>query len=313
MHPIESPIRVYADADGEPLEGGYVYFGLPSQNPETSPVTVYWDAAGTIPASQPLRTVNGYIVRGSTPANVYFAGQYSITVRDSRGALIFTLPTADTNPEGYLLSITSSQVTTALGYTPANIAGQNYTGLHKFAIGAGSFESTALNTLHVFGALGAGNGAVMQFERQTPSAFGIKLGLNSSNTFALGGWSQGSDVYRWTSDISGNFVALGNVTAFSDMRFKEEIERLKNVTERLLAMEHGGFTYLDNRTGQRKIGVGAQEVMQAGFGEAVLASDEGHLSVAYGQLALAALVEATRELTDRIDTLEQRINQLERL
>jgi hypothetical protein len=41
---------------------------------QTAPVTVYWDAAGTIPAAQPLRTVNGYIMRGGTPANVFFDG-----------------------------------------------------------------------------------------------------------------------------------------------------------------------------------------------------------------------------------------------
>ena len=55
MLPVESPFKTYTDLDGKPLDNGYVYFGLPNQNPETAPVTVYWDAAGTIPAAQPLR------------------------------------------------------------------------------------------------------------------------------------------------------------------------------------------------------------------------------------------------------------------
>ncbi len=55
---------------------------------------MYWNAAGTIIAAQPVRTVSGYIVRQGTPANIYAAGDFSVTVRNSARTLVFTSPTS---------------------------------------------------------------------------------------------------------------------------------------------------------------------------------------------------------------------------
>lgn len=88
------PFPLFFDKAGVPLSGGSVYFGQPNQNPETAPVAVYWDAAGTQPAPQPLKTVSGYIVRNGTPALVYINGDYSITVKSKNGALLFYIPSA---------------------------------------------------------------------------------------------------------------------------------------------------------------------------------------------------------------------------
>lgn len=95
MLPVETPFKVYTGLDGKPLDNGYVYFGIANQNPITAPVTVYWDAAGTQPAAQPLRTVNGYIMRAGTPANVFFDGAYSELVQDSKGRQVFYARTSD--------------------------------------------------------------------------------------------------------------------------------------------------------------------------------------------------------------------------
>lgn len=84
-----SPFPQYFDTDGSPLTGGAIYFGAANQNPETNPVTVYWDAAGTQPAAQPIDTLNGYAVRNGTPAIIYATGDYSITVRNRRNATVF--------------------------------------------------------------------------------------------------------------------------------------------------------------------------------------------------------------------------------
>lgn len=88
MLAAESPIDIYFDLDGKPLDGGFVYFGLPNQNPETAPAAVFWDAAGTQPASQPIRTLNGFPSRNGTIAPVYTAGDYSVTVKNRRGLLV---------------------------------------------------------------------------------------------------------------------------------------------------------------------------------------------------------------------------------
>lgn len=97
MLPVEQPFKVYTGLDGKPLDNGSVYFGQPNQNPVTAPVTVYWDAAGTQAAAQPLRTENGYIVRvrGGTPANVFYDSSYSELVRDHKGQQVFYARTSD--------------------------------------------------------------------------------------------------------------------------------------------------------------------------------------------------------------------------
>lgn len=89
--PVLPPYTIYTDRDGNPVDDGYVYIGTANQNPQTNPVSVYWDVAGTIPATQPIRTIGGYAWRNGSPANVYVnVNQFSIVVRDSNGTLVFS-------------------------------------------------------------------------------------------------------------------------------------------------------------------------------------------------------------------------------
>jgi len=87
---ITQKYELFKDVDGDPLENGYIYIGTIGLNPETSPITVYFDEALTLPASQPLRTSGGYIQNAGTPANVYVDTDYSITVRNKNLTLIYT-------------------------------------------------------------------------------------------------------------------------------------------------------------------------------------------------------------------------------
>ena len=101
-------------------------------------------------------------------------------------------------------------------------------------------------------------------------------------------------IIRWQSDTSGNFTVAGNLTASSDERLKTDWETLPaDFIERLAAVRSGTYTRVD--TDQRHVGVGAQS-LQSLMPEAVLESDKGILSVAYGQAALAACVELAKEV-----------------
>lgn len=92
---IASPFQQFFDRDGSPLDNGFVYIGTVNQNPETNPLTVYFDDALTIPAAQPLRTSNGYIVRNGSPARLYTSQEdFSFTVRDKNSTLVFTVADA---------------------------------------------------------------------------------------------------------------------------------------------------------------------------------------------------------------------------
>jgi len=87
---ITQKYELFKDVDGDPLENGYIYIGTTGLNPEVSPITVYFDEALTLPASQPLRTSGGYVQNAGTPANIYTDSDYSITVRNKNGTLIYT-------------------------------------------------------------------------------------------------------------------------------------------------------------------------------------------------------------------------------
>lgn len=90
---IQVPFPVFQDRDGQPLDNGYVWIGTANLNPITNPVAVYYDAALTIPAVQPLRTLNGYISRAGTPAQIYVDGvNFSILVQDSKGTMVYSFP-----------------------------------------------------------------------------------------------------------------------------------------------------------------------------------------------------------------------------
>ena len=90
---IQVPFPVFQDRDGQPLDNGYVWLGEANLNPQTNPVIAYFDAALTIIAAQPLRTINGYISRAGTPAQVYVDGvNFSILVQDSKGTMVYNFP-----------------------------------------------------------------------------------------------------------------------------------------------------------------------------------------------------------------------------
>lgn len=89
---IQLPYPLFTDLSGSPLDGGYIYIGTENLNPETNPIQVYWDAALTIPAAQPIRTQGGYPYRSGTPSSLYFGPgvNASITVKDHNGFLMFS-------------------------------------------------------------------------------------------------------------------------------------------------------------------------------------------------------------------------------
>lgn len=95
MQRLANPIPIFLDEHGALVDAGYVYIGTAGGDPEVSPITVYWNSAGTIPAAQPLRTRGGVIVNAGSPAIVYIPdGDYSERVRDADGNLVRYFPSA---------------------------------------------------------------------------------------------------------------------------------------------------------------------------------------------------------------------------
>lgn len=114
---IISPFPVFNDLDGSPLENGYIYIGQSNLNPETAPVNVFWDAARTIPAAQPIRTIGGFPSRNGSPSNVYVeADTYSITVRNSRRVFVYSAFDQSDAPSS-VFDISTQVITATAGQT----------------------------------------------------------------------------------------------------------------------------------------------------------------------------------------------------
>lgn len=88
----QNPFPQFFDTDGKPLTDGRIYFGVAGQNPRTSPVAIYTDAAGTQPIAQPVRTLGGYPVRNGSPVNIFTPSAYSVAVYTASGTLVAYAP-----------------------------------------------------------------------------------------------------------------------------------------------------------------------------------------------------------------------------
>jgi parallel beta-helix repeat protein len=91
---IQPTYPIFTDIDGQPLEAGYVWIGQANLDPQVNPINVYWDAALSIPATQPVRTLGGYPSRNGTPARLYVNSDYSIRVQNRNGSTVYSAPSA---------------------------------------------------------------------------------------------------------------------------------------------------------------------------------------------------------------------------
>jgi hypothetical protein len=111
-------------------------------------------------------------------------------------------------------------------------------------------------------------------------------------------------VFTFTIDNAGNVVAKGNVTAYSDVRAKENITTIDSAVDKVMALRGVYYTRKDN-PGPRQVGVIAQEV-ETILPEVVMTDTEGKKSVAYGNI-VALLIEAMKEQQEMIKELKSTI------
>lgn len=87
---VDNPYPIFLNIDGSPLENGYIWVGAPNADPQTNPINVYWDKELTIAAAQPIRTINGYPSRSGSPSRFYAEQDFSITVTNKNGSLVYS-------------------------------------------------------------------------------------------------------------------------------------------------------------------------------------------------------------------------------
>tara|TARA_Y100000385_G_scaffold163416_1_gene169353 strand:+ start:683 stop:2146 length:1464 start_codon:yes stop_codon:yes gene_type:complete len=107
-----------------------------------------------------------------------------------------------------------------------------------------------------------------------------------------------------------NIWTSGNVTAYSDIRVKTNIEHIPNALDKVCQLNGYTFdrtdvTFDDHgepETPIRQTGVIAQEVLKV-LPEAVMGDEDGHYSVAYGNM-VGLLIEAVKELKAEVEELK---------
>lgn len=105
---IQPTFPIFTDTNGLPLENGYIWIGAANLDPQGNPIAVYWDAALTIAAAQPIRTLAGYPSRNGTPARVYVNSDYSIRVQDKNASTVYSAPQATERISSDLVTFTQA-------------------------------------------------------------------------------------------------------------------------------------------------------------------------------------------------------------
>jgi hypothetical protein len=202
--------------------------------------------------------------------------------------------------------------------------------------GEGELNSYQGNKFIATGSIGSSDEAFMSGKQVSGSPFGVLNATTSGSNVESFYWSgagagvngafattgniqtTGGIIYvksgstiRASIDQSGNGYFTGDLTTFgtaSDERLKENIVPLTSCLEKTLQLNGVMFNYKD-RPEDTIPGVIAQEVEKV-LPEAVYnieIEDETYKAVRYPQL-VPMLIEAIKELTEKVNTLENRLN-----
>ena len=262
------------------------------------------------------------------------AGELAVNLADQR---LYSKTAGGTVVQVGFGNLTSSMVTTALGFTPYNSTNPNgyITASGSITGSSGSCTGNAATatrwangrtialTGDVTGTSAAFDGSAALSFAATLANSGVTAGTytkitvdakgrvttgasiaSADVTGALGFTpaNKAGDSFTGSISVSGSITATGDITAYSDERLKMDVETITDALDRVRSLR--GVTFTRRDTGSRGIGLVAQE-LAAIVPEAVMAHDDGLLSVAYGNL-VGVLIEAVKELADKVERLEAR-------
>ena len=147
----------------------------------------------------------------------------------------------------------------------------------------------------VIGAEGGGAQIRLVADEGDDNTDNWKIEADTSGSFNVRSYAGGSWQTELALDASGNLVATGNVTAYSDARLKTDIKTIDNALDKVTKLRGVSYKKLDTQA--QEIGVIAQEVQNV-VPEVV--HDGAYQSVAYGNL-VGLLIEAVKELKTELD------------
>ena len=146
-----------------------------------------------------------------------------------------------------------------------------------------------LNTIRWYGGV-AGKELHMNFDTST-SMWALRY-----NSYFLSGGAASHEFFG-----NGNLTIAGTLTESSSIRYKENIETVENGLDKVLQLR--GVTYNKKETGDKELGLIAEEVNEI-LPDVVIKNSNGEPdSVSYGRIT-AVLIEAVKDLQTQINELK---------
>lgn len=250
----QNPFPQFFDTAGKPLTDGRIYFGVAGQNPRTSPVAIYTDAAGTQPIAQPVRTLGGYPVRNGSPVNIFTPSTYSVAVYTASGTLVAYAP--DSAAFDSVLSATTAFTRTLLDdpdaataratLGAASLGANTFTGAQTLPGNAGNpMEAVPKQQLDATAA--AVFASVPGRNRIINGTFSINQRVFAGGTLAAG--TYGHD--RWKAGAGGaTYSVAGEVATIT-------AGTLQQVIEGVNVPDGGAYTLSWTGTAQARVDGGA--------------------------------------------------------
>ena len=131
-------------------------------------------------------------------------------------------------------------------------------------------------------------------------------GTNSTSWAQYGGyWPMELNLENNNATFGGYLTAAADVTAYSDVRVKKNINTIEKALDKVLQLRGVSYQRTDMESDKIHIGVIAQEVEKI-LPEVVSENDKGHLNVAYGNI-VSVLIEAIKEQQAQIEELKAKI------
>ena len=250
--------------------------------------------------------VNGNLYATLVPKGTLFANAVNI-----HGVDLLTLISETTGSLSGYLPITGGTLT-----GPGNLTvNGNITANSAVSI-AGNLSGTSAGFSGSITANGGKIGAILNSTDPCIYAYRIDATLGGGimctsdhnlsfvSTNNVGNWINTLGYFEWNGNFhsSNAIIASGDVTAFSDIKLKENIT---TITDGLDIIKHIRGVRFDRKdTKQKGIGVIAQEI--ADYIPEVVHDSNGTLSVAYGNI-VGVLIEAIKTLSTKVDELEYKL------
>jgi len=258
---------------------------------------------------------SGNVGIGNTPSGTYklevtggvSATTLTSTVASGTAPFVVTSTTPVTN-----LSIGGNAATATKLATTRTINSVNFDGSANITITAAAsdvsawakastkptYSTTEISGFNIGGV--AEIGRYLDFHGASTGAADYDVRLDAGAGDGVTG-SQALNVFA-----GGGLICNANITAYSDIRLKENIKVIPNAVDKVKALRGVTFTRNDlSDTITSHTGVIAQEVLVV-LPEAVIQGDDGIYSVAYGNM-VGLLIEAIKELKLEIDILKGNI------